>query len=125
MERARVDSLRTAVLHLHKVLVDVEREAAERLEGRLTPHQFLERLMHDEAYAWLKSMSAIIVGLDEWLEDDAATADAARAYADELRRLTSPDPAGDHFQRRYGELLQASPAVILAHADLLRALDNA
>jgi len=110
------------VLHLHKVLVDVERETVERREGRLTPHQFLERLMHDEAYAWLKSMSALIVAFDEWLDDPASTAEAAAAYVGELRLMLSPDPAGDHFQRRYAELLQSSPAVIMAHADVVRAL---
>lgn len=122
MDRAGVESLRTEVLHLHKTIVDVEREGAERLEGRLTPHQFLERLMHDDAYGWLKLMSAVIVGLDEWLDDPEASAGGADPYVDELRRLIQPDPAGDHFQRRYADLLQVSPAVVMAHAAVTRAL---
>src|SRR5262249_52741281 len=117
--------LRERVLHLHKTLVEVEREAVERRDGRLTPQAFLERLMHDQAHAWLKSMSALIVGLDEWLEEPAADDGIAAAHVAELRRILSPAPAGDPFQRRYAELLQESPAVVLAHADVMRAMPRA
>jgi len=109
------------VLDLHKLLVEVEREAVERLEGRVTPQEFLGRLIHDEAYAWLKIMSAVIVGLDEWL-DEPEDPVAADAYVAELRRMIAPDPAGDLFQRRYAQLLQDRPDVVMAHAALLRAL---
>jgi hypothetical protein len=121
MDRPRVEALRIVVLELHKVLVDVEREGVERREGRLTPQQFLERLLHDEVHAWLKSMSAVIVGFDEWL-DDPDGAIAADGYVDELRRMIVPDPAGDSFQRRYAELMQDRSDVIMAHAAVLRAL---
>jgi hypothetical protein len=122
MDRARVAAIRIEVLHLHKAIIDIEREVVERVEGRLTPHEFLERLMHDESFAWLKLMSAVIVGLDEWLDDTAADEAGADAYVEELRRLLAPDPAGDHFQRRYAELLQSSPAVVMAHSAVTRAL---
>lgn len=121
MERPRVEALRTVVLELHKVLVDVEREGVERREGRLTAQQFLERLLHDEVHAWLKIMSAVIVGIDEWLDDPDDTI-AADVYIDELRRMIVPDPSGDSFQRRYADLLQDRSDVIMAHAAVMRAL---
>lgn len=122
MDRRQLEALRHAVLHLHKALVDDAREQVERAEGRLTPHQFLERLMHDPALAWLSPMSQLIVAMDEWL--DAADAEAATAaeLAAELRGLLAPDAAGDAFQREYADRLQQSPAVVLAHAATLRVL---
>jgi len=137
MQRPDLERLRHAVLHLHKAIVDDVRGQLERVEGRLTPHAFLDRLMHDPDLAWLKPLSAVIVAMDEWLEGDAAggaTADDAAAapapepaddLAAELRRLLVPDAAGDGFARRYAALLQDSPAIVLAHAGVVRALPPA
>lgn len=135
MQRPDLERLRHAVLHLHKAIVDDVRGQLERVEGRLTPHAFLDRLMHDPDLAWLKPLSAVIVAMDEWLEGDAAggatadDAEAAAAPADdlaaELRRLLVPDAAGDGFARRYAALLQDSPAIVLAHAGVVRALPPA
>lgn len=135
MQRPDLERLRHAVLHLHKAIVDDVRGQLERVEGRLTPHAFLDRLMHDPALAWLKPLSAVIVAMDEWLEGDAAggATDAAAAAAPEpaddlaaeLRRLLVADAAGDGFQRRYAALLQDSPAIVLAHAGVVRALPPA
>lgn len=119
MQRHELERLRHEVLHLHKALVDDAREAVERLEGRLTPHAFLDRLMHDPALAWLKPLSALIVAMDESLDDDAAGADD---LADELRRLLVPDDLGDDFQRTYADRLQRNPAIVMTHAAALRAL---
>jgi hypothetical protein len=83
---------------------------------------FLERLMHDPAFAWLRPLSALVVALDQWLDAPDDEAALAAELADELRRLLAPDPAGDPFQRRYAELMQRSPAIILTHAAAVRAL---
>ena len=120
MQRADLERLRLQVLHLHKAMIDVEREDLERLEGRLTGHQFLDRLLHDPAFAWLKPLSATIVAFDELL-DAEPDPDAAGALIDEVRRLLVPDPAGDAFARRYTDLLQ-HPTIILAHAATTAAL---
>ncbi|HVV86190.1 MAG TPA: hypothetical protein VHE35_24210 [Kofleriaceae bacterium] len=121
MQRREVEQLRVQVLHLHKALVDDARVEVERVEGRLTPHTFLDRLLHDPAFAWLKPLSALIVAFDEWLDDEAAEPAAAAELAGELRRLLVPDAAGDPFQQRYAELLPRNPAIVLAHAAALRA----
>ena len=120
VQRADLAALRLHILHLHKAIIDVERADLERLEGRLTGHQFLDRLLHHPAFTWLKPLSATIVAFDEYL-DAAADPDAAAALISELRRLLVPDPAGDDFARRYAVLLQ-HPAIILAHAATTAAL---
>ena len=114
VQRADLEALRLHVLHLHKAIVDSEREDLERLEGRLTGHQFLDRLLHDPAFTWLKPLSASLVAFDEYLDAEADPSTAA-ALIDELRALLVPDPAGDDFARRYADLLQR-PTIILAHA---------
>lgn len=122
MDRHRLERIRHEALHLHKLIVDDARAATERVEGRLTAHQFLDRLLHDAAFAWLKPLSELIVAMDEWLDTTEAEPALAVELVDTLRVVLTPDPAGDLFQQRYGALLQDNPAVVLAHAATLRTL---
>jgi hypothetical protein len=48
-------------------------------------------------------------------------ADAA-ALVDQVEKLLTPSETGEAFARRYYEALQRQPAVVLAHADVRRAL---
>ena len=122
MQRAELEHLRHHVLHLHKALIDDARIQVERLEGRLTAHQFFERLTSDPALAWLRPLTQVIVAMDEWLDDAEATAAAAVELAAEVARLMVPADDGERFQQQYAVLLQREPAVVLAHAAVGRAL---
>jgi len=110
--------VRTPLLALHKSLVDAERREFERQRGRLENAEFLKVLMEGPQFAWLKPLTALIVRLDEALEDNQ---DGAAAI-DELRRLLAPDEHGSVFQQRYAEVLQRSPDAVVDHGRTLRAL---
>lgn len=122
MKRPQLERVRTEILHLHKAIIDDARTDIERVEGRQAPHRFVERLMIDPAFAWLRPLSAVIVAMDEWLDARDAEAAVADALADELRTLLVPDASGGAFQQRYAELLARSPTIILAHAAAIRVL---
>lgn len=122
MQRAELEHLRHHVLHLHKALIDDARIEVERREGRLSAHQFFERLTSDPALAWLAPLTQLIVAMDEWLDDAEATSAAAVELAAEVARLLVPADDGDRFQRQYAVLMQREPAVVLAHAAVGRAL---
>ncbi len=122
MQRPELANLRLHVLHLHKALIDDARIQIERVDGRLTAHQFWDRLISDPALGWLGPLTALIVAMDEWLDDADATAADAGALAAEVARLLMPADDGDPFQRRYAELLQRDPAIVMAHAAARRAL---
>lgn len=122
MQRAELEHLRHHVLHLHKAMIDDARIQVERLEGRLTPHQFFDRLVNDPELGWLVPLTQLIVAMDEWLDDADATGAAATELAAEVARLLVPAVDGDRFQRRYAELMQREPAVVLAHAAVGRTL---
>ena len=122
MQRPELANLRLHVLHLHKALIDDARIQIERVDGRLTAHQFWDRLISDPALGWLGPLTALIVAMDEWLDDAEATAAAAVELAAEVARLLVPADAGDRFQQQYAVLMQREPAVVLAHAAVGRAL---
>lgn len=119
-ERLRVLSVR--MLRLHKILLERERHAYEQRHGSVAPGALLRLLLHDEAFAWLRLLSALIAETDEVVDADepVAPASAQRVFR-EVHRLLKSGLGGD-FQERYHRALQESPDVVLAHADVSRIL---
>lgn len=107
--------LRTALLDLHRAIVLIEREDHERKTGSSNATEFLRLLVEDEAWSWLRPLSALIVQIDEGT-------DSEEALAAEARKLLRPDPAGAPFQQRYAWLLDRSPDVAYAHGQVMKAL---
>jgi hypothetical protein len=118
----RLTSLRNGLLALHRRLLDSERAAYERDVARIAnTGQYLQLVMTDPWFTWLRELSQFIVLIDETLdfEDPATPADADRLVA-QARDLISPSADGDAFARRYYEAMQRDPSVVLAHRDMIR-----
>ena len=122
--RERLSQLRTNLLNLHKVLLEDARVAYELDRGRVgTSATFLQLVINDPWFAWLHSLSELIVRIDELLRKDAPTSEAdATVLLGEVERLLIASESGDGFHKRYYEALQRQPAVVLAHADVRRTL---
>jgi len=112
-------NVRRALLRLHKVLLDDERAAYERVYGQVTSGELLQLVISHEQFAWLHAVSELIVRIDEWLDADepATTADAESLLA-QVRRLLQPSETGDEFGRRYFAALQREPDAVLAHREV-------
>ena len=124
--RNRLRDLRARLLNLHKVLLDDTRATYELDRGRVgTPGNLLQLVINDPWFAWLHSLSELIVRIDQSLEPEGpATNGDGTALADQVGRLLTASEEGEGFARRYFEALQRQPAVVLAHADVRRALKN-
>jgi hypothetical protein len=123
MTATRLTALREGLLAVHKALLAVARAEYEREHGDVGgPGALLQLLIHDEAFAWLHPVSELAARADELLEEadlpDAEMAGIARAAGE----LLTPDEDGTGFAKRYFEALQASPDVVLAHAEARRAI---
>jgi len=123
--RERLTRLRNGLLHLHKSLLDSERAAYERdIERIASSGQFLNLLLNDPWFSWLRELSQFIVVVDETLDlDEPPTAADAIRLIGQARELVSPAEDGDRFARRYWEAMQRDPAAVLAHRDMLRTFD--
>lgn len=142
-DRALLVELRKLLLELHKTLIDWQRTDYERVRGRLQTSQLLNVMFNDPEFAWLRSMSGLIVRIDEALEvkppkdidppsrPEAASARPRRSSpADEraeagsgplvaaARDLIAPE-AGSAYAQRYHAALQELPEAVLAHRDLV------
>jgi hypothetical protein len=120
----RLTTLRNGLLKLHKSLLDAERAAYERDVARITTTgQFLQLVLEDPWFTWLRQISQYIVLVDETLdlEEPATAADAARLIH-EARELLAPSETGPPFARRYYDVMQRDPAAVLAHGDMMQVL---
>jgi catechol 2,3-dioxygenase len=122
--RSRLRELRSRLLQLHKVLLDDARAAYELDRGRIGSNaSLLQLVISDPWFAWLHSLSELVVRIDETVEPDSpATAADAQTLVDQVERLLTASENGEGFARRYFEALQRQPAVVLAHADVRRVL---
>jgi len=66
----RLQMLRDRLLRLHAALLDRERRAWEATHGPVTSGQFLQLLIHDDAFAWLRPLSGIIAAIEAALDED-------------------------------------------------------
>lgn len=108
----RHQQVRSALLALHRTLIEQERHDYELLYGRVGASGFLQALVNEPELAWLRPLTSALAELDQdELSDDW------EALRDRVRRLLRADEPG-----RYGELFERSPEVAYAHSATLHAL---
>lgn len=113
-----LDNLFRALLRLHKALLDDERISYERVHGRVSSNgAFLQLVLNDAWFAWLRPLSQLIAKLDELSEaDEPSTYEDISALLASAQRLLMPTEEGEGFGRQYHDALQRSPDVVLEHA---------
>jgi hypothetical protein len=116
--------LRSALLELHKALIETERVSYEETVGPIrSPNHFLQLLTGDPYFAWLHPLSQLIVAIDEALDGkEPLTAEAAGELVDQARRVIVASESGEGAPKRYAELFQRSPEVVMGHAKVVKLL---
>jgi hypothetical protein len=120
--RQRLTELRDALLHLHKALMESERNGYEQTFGKIaSPYQFLQLLTTDPWFAWLRPVSQLIAAMDEKLDaEEPLTVAGVEALVSQARTLLVPTTGGEGFSQHYDEALQRDPDVVFAHAAVAR-----
>jgi len=118
----RLTALRDGLLRLHKLLMESERAAYERDVERITSAgHYLNLVLNDPWFNWLRELSQFIVLVDETLaqEDPAGVEDANRLIA-RARALVTPAENGELFGRSYWQAMQRDPGAVLAHGEMMK-----
>lgn len=125
--RQQLTQVRTALLRLHKTLLDFERDAYERAHDKIAnSYAFLQLVMSDPWFAWLRQLSELIVEMDELLAAKETPRDAtALALIQQATFLLTPSASGSEFQMKYFAAMQRSPEVVLAHSEFAALLGPA
>ena len=113
--------LRRGLLRLHKTLLDQETAVYEQARGSVTRGELLQLVINHEQFAWLHTISELIVRIDEMLSAKEPALDAdAQALLAEALVLLAPSETGTQFQRRYFDALQSQPDAVLAHREIVQ-----
>ena len=114
--RGRLREISRRLVPLHRLLLERERHAYEAEHGAVPPGNALYLVLHDERFAWLRTLSSVMAKIDEAVDaDDPVTERDVQAVRDELYRLLKSGDANT-FQEKYRTALQESPDVVMAHA---------
>jgi hypothetical protein len=122
LTRPHLTALRNGLLRWHKSLLDSERAAYERDVARITSTgQYLQLVLDDPWFAWLREISQFIVIVDETLaqKEPATPVDAARLIA-KARELLLPSESGTDFAQHYDRAMQRDPSAVLAHGQMMQ-----
>jgi hypothetical protein len=125
--RERLTKVRTVMLRIHKTLLDYDREGYEREHGKINnSYEFLQLVMGNDWFAWLRRLSELIVEMDELLAaKEARNESTGVALIQQANLLLTPSEAGGEFQKKYFAAMQQSPEVVLAHAEFANLLGPA
>ena len=118
LERTHLRELSARLLRLHSLLLDRQRRAYERRHGAVPAGDLLNLLLHDAAFAWLRSLSGMVARIDELVDvDEPLTPEAVEAVFRETYRLLKSEER-DAFHDNYRDALQDSPEIVMAHAEV-------
>jgi hypothetical protein len=125
--RQQLTKVRTSLLRLHKTLLDFERDGYERARGKIAnSYAYLQLVMSDPWFSWLRQLSELIVEMDELLAAKETPKDStAVALVQQAGIMLTPLESGTDFQQKYFAAMQQSPEVVLAHSDFANLLGPA
>ena len=119
--REELVEARRGLLVLHKALIDSERNAYEARAGATSNGQFLQLLLQDPFFVWLRPFSGLIAQMDEALAAaEGVSPDEADAFLAQARALIGPPESNTGGETRYEEVRARDPAVLFAHIALSR-----
>lgn len=121
----QLQNARNILLKLHKSMLDLEREMYEGLNGQVTPAQFVNLLMQDDDFAWLRKFSILIVEIDEMFASKGGySEDLVDANLQKVRELAEMSETDDYFKAKYQFAIQRSPDAAGLHSQLKAALST-
>ena len=110
---------RDLLLKLHKSLLDHERRIYEGINGPKTPGQFLNILLEDPDFAWLRKFSTLIVEIDEmFAQKDGYDETAVETHIAALRSLVAMEDEDEEFRAKYHSALQQDLDAAAQHGEL-------
>ena len=126
MENAeKLKKTRNILLKLHKSMLDLEREMYEGIHGKLNATDFLNLLLEDEDFAWLRKFSMLIVEIDEmFAQKDAIPSEMIDANLVKVRELVEMTEPDEYFRAKYQFAIQRDPNSAALHSQLKTLLAN-
>jgi hypothetical protein len=116
---------RRQLLKLHKDLIDAERNILEKNSGELSSGQFLQILLNDENFIWLRKFSGLIVEIDEMFDlDDGYSDEMVEKHFIQMNQMISFTSSDMNFNNHFIDSVQNNPNVKKRYEELKNLLSN-
>ncbi len=117
--RQKLKNLSRAMLRLHKTLLEGEKTVYETRNGKIpNANVYLQLVIDDEHFAWLRKISTLIALIDEAVSIRRPASESdAQALLNETRILLNFEDADAHFNDRFQLALQNNSDAVLNHND--------
>ena len=100
-KRLKLMQIRNKLLRFHKVLLDWERENYEREVGTVSAVRFLELLLGEPRFEWLRRISTLIVKVDEAFDlKDGLSQETVDTLSEEISNLFSQSKKHGDFKKK-------------------------
>jgi hypothetical protein len=100
-------------------MLDLERDIYEGIHGKLNATEFLNLLLEDEDFAWLRQFSMLIVEIDEmFAQKEAATAEMIDVNLKKVKELVEMKEDDEYFKAKYQFALQRDANTAGLHSQL-------
>lgn len=116
--------VRTLLLKLHKALLESEKAMYEQKFGKIqSKGQFLQLLMGDPWFNWLRDYSQFIVQIDESFSPKKTfTLEQAEILLDDVGKLLQSAELGTEREQRYHAAIQRHEQIAIMHRELMTLL---
>jgi hypothetical protein len=124
------DNLRRVLRDLHRALVDRASRDYVWAQQRLSqpdPGELLQILVKDPEFAWLRSLSELMVDIDiarDKEETRGQLGPGVRAAVERFITAPADMSTADDFAKHYWPYVQQDPHVAMAHAAVKQALSS-
>lgn len=117
--KEKLKNARNLLLKLHKSMLDRERELYEGINGPLNATQFLNVLLEDPDFSWLRKFSMLIVEIDEmFAQKDGIEAGMVEANLLKVVELVDMKEDDEYFRAKYQLAIQRDPDSASLHSEL-------
>lgn len=122
--KEKLKNARNLLLKLHKSMLDRERELYEGINGPLNATQFLNVLLEDPDFSWLRKFSMLIVEIDEmFAQKDGIEAGMVEANLLKVVELVEMKEDDEYFRAKYQLAIQRDPDSASLHSELKMLLE--
>ncbi|MDQ3321478.1 MAG: hypothetical protein M3525_03320 [Acidobacteriota bacterium] len=120
--RQNLKDLSRAFLRLHKTLLEAAKTEYEAKNGAIqSPNHYLQLVLDDAHFAWLRKISSLIALIDEAASvRRPATEPEAKALLDQAGILLNFEDADEDFNDKFQIALQKNPDAVINHNDALK-----
>lgn len=124
--RRKLKDLSKSLLRLHKNLLDGAKAEYEAQNGKISnANQYLQLVLDDAHFAWLRKISSLIALIDEAASGRRPAGETeARTLINETGSLLNFEDADENFNNKFQTALQKNSGAVLHHNDALGLLKD-